>query len=156
MRHAMRRVVSGDTVYFAIDLSQQDNPEGADSAGPAIPPREHQSILQPNLKFLFGHLNFPRFKRFLYLPSLRPTAPAPCPSAREGEALACGVGITLPATSLGHAPSSGSAALTKPPRPRAPVREILATHYQQHATAASPPPILKDGMITLTNFSETN
>ena len=68
MRHAMRRVVSGDTVYFAVNLSQQDNPEGADSSGPAIPPREHQAILQPNLKFLFGHLNFPRFKRFLYQP----------------------------------------------------------------------------------------
>ena len=69
MWRAVRRVVSGDTVYFAVDLSQQDNPEGADSSGPAIPPREHQAILQPNLEFLFGHLDFPRLKRFLYLPS---------------------------------------------------------------------------------------
>jgi hypothetical protein len=41
MWHAVRRVVSGDTVDLAVNLSQQDNPEGADSSGPAIPPREH-------------------------------------------------------------------------------------------------------------------
>jgi hypothetical protein len=41
MWHAVRRVVSGDTVNFPINLSQQDNPEGANSSGPAIPPREH-------------------------------------------------------------------------------------------------------------------
>jgi hypothetical protein len=56
MWHAVGRIVSGDTVDFAVNLSQQDNPERADSSGPAIPPREHQAIFQPNLKFLFGHL----------------------------------------------------------------------------------------------------
>jgi hypothetical protein len=49
-------------VYFAVDLSQQDNPEGANSSGPAIPPREHQAIVQPNLEFLFGHSKHPQIQ----------------------------------------------------------------------------------------------
>lgn len=59
MWHAVGRVVSGDTVNLAVNLSQQDNPEGAGSSGPAIPPREHQAIFQPNPEFLFGHLTLP-------------------------------------------------------------------------------------------------